>query len=172
MATNGTATRWLVWGGGLGLVAGIVFAMFEMIMAAVMGDGFIMPMRMIGAIPLGKAAALGPDANVMTAAIVGGITHMMLSIVYGVVFAAITLPIPALRRGTAVLVGAATVYGFLLWIVNFYLIAPGPFPWFGNANPVVQFFAHTFFYGSALGVLLAARRADAPAEGRTMGSAV
>lgn len=165
MASNGRTARWLVRGGIAGLVAGVVFAMFEMIVAAIMGDGFIMPLRMIGAIPLGKDAALGPNASMATVVIAGGVTHMMLSIAYGVVFAAIALAVPAPRRGSAALVGTATVYGFALWIMNFDLIAPGPFPWFGGANPAVQFVAHTFFYGTALGLLLAARLGDAPESG-------
>lgn len=37
------------------------------------------------------------------------------------------------------------------------MIAPFAFPWFGMANPVVQFFAHTFFFGTVLGLLLASR---------------
>jgi hypothetical protein len=39
-----------------GMVAGITFAMFEMIMAAIMGQGFFAPLRMIGAIGLGEGA--------------------------------------------------------------------------------------------------------------------
>lgn len=44
--------------------------------------------------------------------------------------------------------------GLPLWLVNFYIIAPAVFPWFTNANPVVQFLAHTFFFGTALGIYL------------------
>jgi hypothetical protein len=46
------------------------------------------------------------------------------------------------------------VLGLPLWLVNFYIIAPAVFPWFTNANPVVQFLAHTFFFGTALGIYL------------------
>ena len=49
--------------------------------------------------------------------------------------------------------GTATLFGLLLWIVNFYAISPVAFPWFGMANPIVQFLAHTFFYGATLGLL-------------------
>src|ERR687897_37078 len=38
---------------GGGIIAGIVFAMFEMIVAAIMGDGFFAALMMIGAIVLG-----------------------------------------------------------------------------------------------------------------------
>jgi hypothetical protein len=50
--------------------------------------------------------------------------------------------------------------GFALWIVNFYVIAPFAFPWYAMANPVVQFLAHTFFFGTALGLLLTSRPED------------
>ena len=55
------------------------------------------------------------------------------------------------------LIGAAAVGGLLLWLVNFYVIAPVAFPWFTMANQVVQFFAHTIFFGAAFGLLLAGR---------------
>ncbi len=45
----------------------------------------------------------------------------------------------------------------LLWLVNFYVVAPVLFPWFLMANPVVQFLAHTFFFGTVLGLSLGAR---------------
>jgi hypothetical protein len=50
----GPATRrWVIAGLVGGIIAGIVFAMFEMIVAAIMGDGFFAPLMMIGAIVLG-----------------------------------------------------------------------------------------------------------------------
>ena len=48
------ATRsWVIAGLVGGIIVGIVFAMFEMIVAAIMGDGFFAPLMMIGAIVLG-----------------------------------------------------------------------------------------------------------------------
>lgn len=51
---------------------------------------------------------------------------------------------------------AATVFGFVLWIVNFYLITAIAFDWFKTPNQTVQFFAHTFFFGSMHRLLFAA----------------
>jgi len=141
-----------------GILAGVVFAMFEMIMAALLGDGFFMPLRMIGAMVLGRDALMS-SYSLAGAAMVGLIVHMMLSAMFGVTFGVVIGAIPALRSSRAMLVVAATVFGFVLWIVNFYLITTFAFDWFTMSNQTVQFFAHTFFFGSMLGILFAARSA-------------
>ena len=127
----------------IGIVAGIIFAMFEMIVAALMGMGFFAPLRMISAIVLGEGA-LDPSYSLGAAIVVGLIVHMMLSAVYGVIFGLVVSGWALLRQRIWVVV-VATVYGLLLWLVNFYIIAPVAFPWFGMADPLVQFIAHTFF---------------------------
>lgn len=156
LGTRSGAGSWTIAGLVAGVIAGIIFAMFEMIMAAIMGPSFFAPLRMIGAIVLG-AGALELAYSLATAGIVGLIVHMMLSAVYGGVFGAVVSTIGALRRSRGALIGVATVFGLALWIVNFYVIAPVAFPWFAMANPAVQFFAHTFFFGTALGLMLASR---------------
>ncbi len=150
--------RWAVAGLVAGIVSGIIFAMFEMVMAAVMGQGFFAPLRMIAAIGLGEGALPpGPSIGLATVVPVGLIIHMVLSMMYRAGFGIVTSAISILRENRALLVGAATLAGFALWIVNFYVIAPFAFPWFAMANPVVQFLAHTFFFGTVLGLLLASR---------------
>ena len=134
-----------------GVVAGIVFIAFEMIVtAAMMGsDAFFMPLRMMGAILLGRDA-LDASYSLLTAASAGVAVHIVLSIIYGIVF---TVVLGGLRSATwDSVIGAA--YGLGLWIVNFYLIAPWAFPWFLDANPVVQFIAHAVFFGAPLGALV------------------
>lgn len=145
-----------------GLLAGVVFALFEMIAAAVMMGmpAFFMPLRMIGAIALGPVA-LDPSYSLVAAGFAGLVVHMALSIFYGVIFGASV----AAGRNTALnttggLLAAASVYGLLLWLVNFYVIAPALFPWFLESSPLIQFIAHTFLYGTVLGIYL--DRASAP----------
>jgi hypothetical protein len=147
--------RWLAAGAVFGVVAGVFFALFEMVVAWQMGDGFWMPLRMIGAILIG-ADALEPTYSLAGAAIAGAVLHMTLSTLYRAVFAGIAAVGGLLSR--PVLVAAATVYGLALWLVNFYVIALFAFEWFQDADPLVQFLAHTFVYGSLLGLLLAAVR--------------
>ncbi len=154
--------RWVIAGLVGGTVAGIIFAMFEMIMAAIMGQSFFAPLMMIGAIVLGEGALPMPEPTIGLSTIVpvGIAVHMVLSMIYGAVFGAVASSVGFLRNNRWVLIGVVTVFGFALWIMNFYVVAPILFPWFGMANPVVQFFAHTFFFGTVLGLVLASRSGD------------
>lgn len=139
-----------------GVVAGITFALFLMIATALlMGlPAFFMPLRSISAILLGMQA-LDPSFSLVTAGIVGILIHMVLSMIYGVAFGMAVAVVPALRSSSAILIAAATAVGLGLWLVNFYLIAPAAgWVWFADASPVLEFLAHTFFYGSVLGVYL------------------
>jgi len=158
---------WIKHGALGGLIAGIVFALFEMIITAVLmgGDAFFMPLRMIEAMVLGQEALM-PTYDLITAAIVGLVVHMMLSIVFGIVFGVIVALVPTLSQPAGTLIGAASVYGFLIWLVNFCVIARiAGWNWFPDeSNVAVQFVAHTFFYGTVLGWVVeravAPRRAD------------
>ena len=149
---------WLRYGIGGGIVAGIVFAMFEMVMALVLNgsNAFFMPLRMIGAIGLGQSALM-PSTALVSAGGAGLVIHMVLSMMFGAIVAAVIAYVPQLSQsGTAVVV-AASVAGFLLWIVNFYVLANlFGWTWFPNdTNAAVQVVAHTFFFGSVLGLILA-----------------
>lgn len=95
-----------------GIVAGIVFAAFEMAVAAIL-DGMaaiFMPLRMIGAM------ALGPDAldaaySLVTAAAGGVAVHMVLSMIYGVAIAGAARYVPVLAASPAVLLVWASIAG-------------------------------------------------------------
>jgi hypothetical protein len=132
-----------------GIIAGLVFAVFEMLASAfMMGAGaFFMPLRMIGAIALGSQA-LDPGYSLWTAGFAGVVVHLVLAIIYGLIFGVVA----TMLRGAAALIGIGWIYGLALWLVNFYAIAPTTFPWFLDANPVLQFIAHTFFFGAVLGL--------------------
>lgn len=147
-----------------GVIAGISFAMFEMAVAAIMGNGFWTPLRMIAAIVLGQTVLMASSPQLVPV-IVGAIVHMMLSAIYGMVFAVVAHFVTILRRDIPFLLVATTVFGLALWIVNFYAFSPALFPWFGMSPPLVQFFAHTFFYGSMLGILLLAFKLPLPGRG-------
>jgi hypothetical protein len=144
--------KWgLTQGAIAGIVAGIVFAAFEMIASAfMMGAGaFFMPLRMIGAILLGPDA-LDPGYSLVTAGVAGVVVHMILAIIYGVIFGEIA----TVLRGSTAFIAAASFFGLALWLINFYVIAPLAFPWFLESSPLVQFIGHTFFFGSVLGYYL------------------
>jgi len=143
---------WAIRQGALaGIAAGIVFAVFEMAASAAMtgAEAATMPLRMIGAIALGPEA-LEPSFSLTTAALAGVAVHLVLAAIYGGVFAALA---GGLRSGAGI-VGLGAAYGLALWLLNFYVIAPAAFPWFADADPMIQFVAHTIFFGAALGFVL------------------
>ena len=150
---------WLKHGLIGGIIAGIVFAAFEMIVAAILDgpDMFFMPLRMIGGIALGEQA-LDPGFSLVVAGVAGLVVHMGLSAVYGIGVAGIARYAPVLASSAAALITWASLAGLALWLVNFYAIAPiTGWTWFPDGtNALVQFIAHTFFYGTVLGIYLVA----------------
>ena len=147
--------QWLRHGIIGGILAGIVFALFEMLAAAVMmgAEAFFMPLRMIGGIALGEEA-LAPETSLLMAGAAGVAVHMAMSAVFGAAIALVAAVVPALRSGTVPLVAWASVAGFALWLVNFFVIASiAGWRWFPDGtDPLVQFVAHTFFFGTPLGL--------------------
>lgn len=140
-----------------GFLAGLIFAVFEMIAAAVLNgpQAAFMPLRMIGAMALG-AEALDPGYSILVAGSAGMIVHFMLSIVFALLFALVVSP--TATPGTLALIGIG--FGTLLWLVNFYVIAPMMgWTWFPErTNAIVQFLAHAFFFGCVVGWTLARSR--------------
>jgi uncharacterized membrane protein YagU involved in acid resistance len=135
-----------------GLISGIVFAMAEMFLNLFMGKPFLGPLRLISTIVLGKQAA-GPDFPLATSLGVGLITHMMMSIIFGLVFVLLLAVFRQLSSSTGRLLALGSIYGLGLWVVNFIILAPIFFPQFGNVNPFWNgFFAHTVFFGTAIGL--------------------
>lgn len=141
-----------------GLTAGVAFAVFQMLASALLAgpDGLWMPLRMIGAILLGSRA-LDPQFPLAAAAMAGVGLHLVLSVEFAAVFAAIAsrMRSPAAVRLTGI------GFGMLLWLINFYVIAPpGAWIWFPDrSNPVVQFLAHAFFFGAPVGWFIGRSRA-------------
>ncbi len=145
---------WAVKHGAIGgVIAGIIFAMAEMLGSRfISGNPFIMPLKAIASVPLGTPP---PEIATSTAIPVGLITHVLFAALFGIVFAVLVSRIEPLRTSKAVLVVAASLYGTIMWLVNFYVIAPAAGrPWFTDTPPVQQFVYHTFFYGTVLGLYL------------------
>ncbi len=65
--------------------------------------------------------------------LVGLITHFSLSIVFGVIFALVVVPL--LRNASLLLIGGI-VYGGLLYIVNYQILGRVLFEWFDPSSPM------------------------------------
>ena len=142
-------TAWAVRHGVTGgAVAGVLFALAAMVGSLLTGGEALMPRRAFASVLLGIEL---PQMPLSTAVLVGTVFHMGLSIVLGVNFS-------ALRRSAGVLVLAATVYGSVIWLLNFFVIAPAiGRPWFTEAPMLLQVIYQAFFFGAMLGVYLSWR---------------
>ncbi|MBO0837923.1 MAG: hypothetical protein J2P28_20740 [Actinobacteria bacterium] len=132
-----------------GVAAGVTMALFVMAMNVVYGDSFLDWLHYSAGIALGRSAL--PDSAPLFVVSVGLVVHLSLSALYGAIFSVAARYIKIVRRD---LIVATAVFGLGLWIVNFYVFSPLLFPWFNDSPFIVQFIAHTIFYGIPLGVIL------------------
>ena len=120
-----------------GVLAGLVFVGVTMWFAQSTGGKPEVPLRMISTIVKGDAAM----AAGTTSAALGTLAHLLLSALFGMVFA---LAVPRFRtNGTVALAG--TAYGLLLYVVNFLVLSPLAFTTFRMANQPFEVFAHLAF---------------------------
>ena len=163
LGARSTKDRWVLPGAAMGVAAGMIFVTFQMVAAVFVGGEFLSPLDMVGAAVLGQTL---PEQfyPLEFAAFVGLLIYVIVSAACGAVFGALSTVGPV-RRSRGALLVAATAFGSLLWIVNFALVAQGALTQFPAASPVVQFVAHTLFFGTALALMLGVRqRGEEPAR--------
>jgi hypothetical protein len=145
-----------------GIIAGVIFAMMEIIGAAKMGNPALMPVRMFASVVLGKAAMEGPLG---TALVVGTIAHLALSAVLGIVYGLMSARLSeATKKSFARQAGIGILFSLAVWFVNFQIIARVLYPWFLRTPQFLQLMMHGLFFGLPLAVIYAAseRRIHAP----------
>jgi hypothetical protein len=154
----------VVWPGVVGgILGGAVFAVAQVIVAALSGHPASQPVQVVGAMLLGDRVLGAGDltASVVVAALA---IHLVLSVLYGIVLALIAAAGLAATGSRWLLVVTGLVWGFFLWLVNFYVIAPVAFPWFETLDDATQLVLHTVFYGGVLGWYLSLRLARGTAS--------
>lgn len=138
-----------------GLLAGAVFAVFEMIVAAAMGMGIGGPWKMFASVLLGKSAMAQLTFGVF---IVGFIVHFALAALFGAAWGAIAKKVPtSIRYGVGGHTAAAMLYGLAIYLINFQIIARLAYPWFLGANQGAQIVLHVLAFGLPLGLFLVSR---------------
>ena len=82
---------------------------------------------------------------------------MVLSAICGAAFGTAAAFMPAIVRSASVAALAGAAWGTLLWVVNFYVVAPiAGWVWFPQmTDPLMQFVAHAGFFGVPLGLYVA-----------------
>ncbi len=133
-----------------GLAGGLLFILVNMFAAQSAGKPPIAPFLAISTIfRFSDMPMLEPAMGVPVEIVLGIIVHLVLSAVFGVVFALIARYL----RSSLLLVGGALVYGLVLYIVNFQIIGRLLFPWFVNPmgpNQLLELIVHPLAYGLVL----------------------
>lgn len=129
-----------------GIVAGFVFLIATMGYVTTQGKPAVAPMIDISTIFHGQDQPVPNPDNV----VVGLVTHLTLSIAFGIVFGLLVLLLP--RRALIVL-AAGVVYGLLLYVVNFQIFGRTLFPWFTDPKGPDQGFE--VFVHAVFGLVLA-----------------
>lgn len=150
-----------------GIAAGIVFMMLEMMLVwLVQGQSPWGPPRMIAAMAMDQFVLPPPatfDATIMMVAMA---IHMVLSLILAFMLA---WAISRWRLGMTASIIGGTLFGLLIYFINFYLFT-AVFPWFAMARGPISIFAHAMF-GAVLGGVYRAVAPDFPeradAEQRT-----
>jgi hypothetical protein len=143
-----------------GAIAGLCLMGFEGVATSLNGASTVgTPLRMIAAIALGRRA-LAPDYSFAAAAFVGVAVCIALSVAFAAVFTAIVSWIPVITEGelltTSVeLVFAGVVFGLVLWLVTFYVVAPlAGWTWLSENTHHTMAFLGAVLFGGVLGVAL------------------
>ena len=150
---------------GFGQIACLIFAVMEVVGAAMMGQPPLMPIRMFASTVLGQAALMQTAAG--TAVVVGLLAHFALSAIYGVIYGAINGTFSAnTETSYGRQTGLGLLFGMALWMVNFQIIARLIYPWFLDAPQFLQMAMHAMFFGLPLGLMYAAAERRAHHIGR------
>lgn len=144
-----------------GIIAGVVFLMMEMILVATVGGQSPWgPPRMMAAMVMGQEVLPPPATFDFGVVMVAMIIHFILSIIYAFILA---WAIANWTMGLGAAIAAGAVFGFVIYLVNFYGFAPLLWPWFTGARNLITISSH-IVYGLVLGwayVALASRRSIA-----------
>jgi len=136
--------------GGAGLIAGLVFAMWAMIVGIFATNLWAAPQGIAQALGIGHQ---GHDFQIVPF-IVGLAGHMMNSIIFGLIFLAIVVALQ-LRGIASVVVGmiyGIVVYALMYWLVLRNLLS-GTSGSFLSANPEWSWILGHLMFGAVLGLL-------------------
>jgi hypothetical protein len=152
-------SRWFAWhlgelftrGAVAGIASGFVFLLANMGYATSQGKPSLAPFMDISTIFHGtdQPASTTPTLDMLAT---GAVTHLSLSIAFGVVFGLFVGAFARLIRSWIVLGVAGIGYGLALYLVNFQILGRTVFEWFTNPNGPDQGFE--VFIHAAFGLML------------------
>lgn len=125
---------------GAGIISGVVFLMYEMIMLPLfMGESPWAPPRMMAAIVMGRDVLPPPATFDFGILMVAMMVHFVLAIIYAFIIAAIVQ-----SQGIGLALGIGALAGLVLYLINFYIFT-AVFPWFAMARNWIGVTGHILF---------------------------
>jgi len=164
---RGELFQWIGHGAVGGILAGVLFIMFQMLVAAFQtgAEGFFLPLRAMSTLVAGPDA-MQPDFPMARAAITGMLAHLWLATIGGLLLGLIAGLVPGLGSSDVGVIVLGALYGLALWLAAGLGLAPiGWSQYLALSDPLVQLLAYVLFFGAALGAYLAfvrPRRSDKP----------
>jgi uncharacterized membrane protein YagU involved in acid resistance len=130
-----------------GISAGFVFLLANMAYATTQDKPSLAPFMDISTIFHGtdEPASMTPTLDMLAT---GAVTHISLSIAFGIVFALLVTAFVPIVRSSLLLAAAGVVYGLALYVVNFQILGNLLFEWFTNPqgpNQGFEVFIHAVF---------------------------
>ena len=145
---------------GFGVIAGVVFLAAQMLASAVTSAAPFDPLRWDASIVLGFHAL---DSSLGSTFLAGLAVHLVLSGVYGLLYAELEARLPAEpRRHYGIQAGIGVVFAALLWVINVAVIAHALLPWFVTAAPLTRLVMQAVFFGAPLGLMFTAAERRTP----------
>ena len=142
-------------GTAIGLIAGIIFGVMQIIVAVASGHSILQPLRMFASVALGPGAF--ETTSFIRLLIAGNIVHLSLSALFGWIYVQHNEHFQQqdthARRGRQALSGI--LFGAMLWLLGFQILARLWYPWLLQTNQLAQLLMHTLAYGLPLGLLYA-----------------
>ncbi len=141
---------------GAGLAGAAVFAVMMMIAASTAGDSAWKPWQLFASVATGRSALQATGVQTL---FTGLVVHVLLSLFFAFMWAAVVRRLPLdVRESWGTHSAAAMIYGLVIWLVNYQLIARFAFPWFlDRTNGFVQAMIHAFGFGLPLAVVMLGR---------------
>lgn len=143
-----------------GVAAGAVYMILAMLLTPLLlASSPWLPVRWSAAIVLGPGVLPSPDSFAPGVFLTGMAVHFSLSLAFTAVFARVTQ-----RMSAPLATISGVALGFLLYVVNFHLLAL-MFPWVAGARSVLVVFLHVVFGAVATFTHHAMTHEETPREG-------
>lgn len=145
-----------------GVVAGITLLAEEIVATILLGGSATDPFRLVASLVLGQQAR-SPEFAVWIPLLVGAAAHLVLSVLFGLVFVFLVAGAYQLAARVPLLLVYGVLYGLGLWELNVltvvHLLFPEVAPLVGLANQIWNgIAAYAIFYGLVLGAYVAVAR--------------